>query len=290
MLAIFQSHGIFGITTFWCHIFLIVIAIGCICFSGYWISIVNSNFWKEAINSSLLISNILLMIFSFLSAVFLILYANSVRLKTPFLTRLIAILTAVTAQIILCVILSMITNSETEITYQDLTDYCVRFFEQENVKQFLSEYKTEFSVHAYVNQRTNDLYVPTATFLGLWIPITFIFVVGACKLDAPEQKAKNKDRSNSLRRGATQANIPVLPVLPVISEPKRKLGSTHTLGSAPQSSVPSTGPRGHSAISASPGMQPGSLGSKSQSGFLTEPQTIVLDDQVSIFGNDTSEF
>jgi hypothetical protein len=180
----FQLYGVLGIATFWCHVFLICISLASTAFSIYWMTL-TSSFWLSVLNSSILIANCFLLIFSLTSSVFLILYAAGVEIRSPSVSRIIFTLSAFASQISLCALLSLTTESEANLRYQDLNDYCVRFFAEEAVKSFLAQHSTELSVWAYISRRTRDLYPSTAAFLGLWFPATVFFSFAIHVLDPP---------------------------------------------------------------------------------------------------------
>jgi hypothetical protein len=204
----FQDAGLLGIATFWSHVFMIGISIGCTVLAIYWMTLSSSGFWLTALNNSLLVTNCFLMILSLVSAVFFVLYALDVTFGPDDLQREIAIGSALASQIALCVLLSLSTHSTAEVTYKDLTDYCIRFDFREDVKQFLSEHQTDYAVRTYVDRRTQDLYASTAAVVGLWFPGTLLFVVGTWRLDPPGPTQRRPPNLPRLQRPQTPPGSP----------------------------------------------------------------------------------
>jgi hypothetical protein len=183
----FQTRGQLGVATFWTHLFLICLSLACAAFSVYWMSLTSSALWIAATDGSLLAANCCLLVFSIASLVFLALYALGIEVRAPAGSRVLLGVAALASQTVLCALLSLATESETALRYGDLSDYCVRHWALEDVKAFLAEHGTEYSIQAYVGRRTRDLYPSAAAFLALWFPATVFFLIVSWRLDPPRK-------------------------------------------------------------------------------------------------------
>lgn len=165
-----SNFGIKGILCFWCRIIVILIPIVNAFFSIYVVAQTASKIWISAISAALLAVSIILFIFSISSATFLILCLIGIKIgKTTNYTFIIATLLSISSLIIEASLLSQITKTKAELMIQDLTDYCIRNYDDQNVRKFLSSHASFYSIRRYVEIRTTDIYGAVATFLALWI-------------------------------------------------------------------------------------------------------------------------
>ena len=164
-----QVLGIKGTLCYWCRLILILIPLVNGCFSLYVLAQTASKIWLNAIGASILAISVILFLFSIASAVFLILCLVRIKIGTTTnYTFIIAILSSILSLIIEACFLSQITKSKAEIMIQDLTDYCIRNYNDKKVQKFLSRHSSIYCVRRYVELRTTDLYGAAATFFALW--------------------------------------------------------------------------------------------------------------------------
>lgn len=165
-----RNLGIKGILCFWCRLMLILVPIINGIFSLYIVIIVSQKIWLSAIGGGLLAISVLLFLFSFASGTFIILCCIDIKIgKTTNLTFLIASISSIISLIIEACLLSQITKSKANLLINDLTDYCIRNYNDPIVHKFLANHASFYCVRRYVETRTTDLYGASATFFTIWL-------------------------------------------------------------------------------------------------------------------------
>jgi hypothetical protein len=174
-----QSQGPLGILTFWVLLFLFAISLAAGIFAIYWTSITASSFWLSAVNSSLLIVNIFLAVFSFASITFLLLTSFEVVVGYPGFSSQLHAVSSFLSHLFCFILMFLSTQNKADDYYLSLADFCIRNPEDPLVVTFLSDHQTEYSIRAYVYARSIDLSGSIAAFFGLWVPMTVGFLLCA---------------------------------------------------------------------------------------------------------------
>jgi hypothetical protein len=206
-----RKPGYIGVVTFWLRISLIGICFAAAIFSLYWAVITGSKIWIKGCTHSIIIAAVFLAAISLTTAAFLFLG----WIGTNFLFEKSSIhfygMLSILCLILCCVLMSFSSETRSAIYLQDLIDFCTRNFNEDFVKDFWAEQKTAYALERWVKHRSSDLYPSIATFFGIWLPCTVIYLI--C-VGVPEfQKQSNQNdleelNPNEAKEAQGNTNLP----------------------------------------------------------------------------------
>lgn len=178
-----QSRGAFGIGAFWAQLLLIGLSISAAIFSIYWLAITGSHIWLKAVSGSILTANLFLLIFGLASTAFGVMSKLGINIINGEIPQQLFIAGSFLCQLMCCILMSLSRESKAAMYFKDIQDFCIRYPDNEHVKDFLKEYATEYSVQSYVAQRTTQAYNSIAAFFGIWVPTIIVHLFCCYKLD-----------------------------------------------------------------------------------------------------------
>lgn len=168
------QYGLTGSLLFWIRIILCVIPIGMLIFSIYWMAMTASKIWIQVVGSAHLALNIILMLFSAGSLVFMIFGVLSIMKNQANIVLIMYIVITLISALISLILLG-ISSEQNAIAYQGyFSSHCISI---NSTDSFCQEYFTDWSKKRYVRVRTTDAYDCVAGILSPWIIFFIIFGV-----------------------------------------------------------------------------------------------------------------
>ncbi|OHT08679.1 hypothetical protein TRFO_04737 [Tritrichomonas foetus] len=164
-----SEQGIKGKVAFWMILMSFVLPLCSAAFSIYWLILLADSIWLKSVGSSLFIATFFLLLLSLSSFAFNILSILQIKIIYEKMAYQLYIVLTTVSLVLCCICLSLSSYSSADRAYQEITDYCVRNNNQNNVISFLSKYSTQYSKKRYILRKTVDANAVLAGIFGAWL-------------------------------------------------------------------------------------------------------------------------